>query len=105
MPQLLLDIPHSIGQDEAMRRLKERFAAASDEYQGQVSNLRQQWEDHTFSFGFQALGMAVTGTVKVEEEQVKLATNLPLAAVFMKGMIESRIREEVDELLAVHPAG
>ena len=100
MPKLQLDIAHALGQEEASRRLKEKFAAAQAEYQGQVSNFRQEWRDHTFSFGFHALGMAVTGTVAVEEARVNLVAQLPLAAAFFKGAIESRLREEVDTLLA-----
>jgi hypothetical protein len=105
MPKLLLDIPHSLGQEEATRRLKEKFAAARAEYQGQVSNFSEEWQDHTFSFGFHALGMAVTGTVAVEDAKVKLATNLPLAAAFFKGAIEERLRQEVGKLLVPAPAG
>jgi hypothetical protein len=100
MPQLSLDIPHVLSQDEAARRLKEKFAAAHAEHQGRLSDFRQQWQDHTFSFSFQALGMAVSGTVAVEKERVRLAAKLPLAAMFFKGAIESRIRHEVGGLLA-----
>jgi hypothetical protein len=105
MPQLLLDIPHSLGQEEATRRLKEKFAAAQSQYQGQVSNYREEWQDHTFSFGFHALGMAVTGTVAVAEKNVKLTTTLPLAAAMFKGAIEKRIRQEMGDLLVAAPAG
>jgi hypothetical protein len=103
MPKLLLDIPHSLGQEEATRRLKEKFAAAQAEYQGQVSNFRQEWQDHTFSFGFHALGMAVSGTVAVEDAAVKLVTQLPLAAALFKGAIEQRLRQEVGKLLVAAP--
>jgi hypothetical protein len=105
MPKLQLDIPHSLGQEEATRRLKEKFAAASAEYQGQVSNFRQEWRDHTFSFGFHALGMAVTGTVAVEDAVVKLVTQLPLTASLFKGVIEERLRQEVGKLLVAAPPG
>ena len=105
MPKLLLDIPHSLGQEEATRRLKEKFAAARAEYQGHVSNFREEWQDHTFSFGFHAMGMSVTGTVAVEEATVKLVTHLPLAAAFFKGAIEERLRQEVGKLLVAAPAG
>jgi hypothetical protein len=105
MAQLLLDIAHSLGREEATRRLKEKFAAAQSKYQGQVSNFREEWQDHTFSFGFQALGMAVTGTVAVGDKDVKLATSLPMAAAMFKGMIEQRIRQEVGDLLVAAPAG
>ena len=44
--------------------------------------------DHTFSFAFRTLGMAVSGTVAVEPTRVRLAAALPLAAAFFKGTIE-----------------
>ncbi len=105
MPQLAIDIPHSLGQEEATRRLKEKFAAAHAEYQDKVSDFRQEWEGHTFSFGFHVLGMAVTGTIAVEEAMIKLVTHLPLAAAFFKGVIEDRLRQEMGTVLATTPSG
>ena len=99
MPQLSLDIPHLLGQDEAARRLKEKFAAARTEYQNNVSDFREEWRDHSFSFAFRVLGMAVSGTIAVEQERVRLATDLPLAAMFFKAAIEDRVRQEVGALL------
>jgi predicted NBD/HSP70 family sugar kinase len=104
MPQLTLAVPHSLGLDEAMRRLKDKFAAARAEHQGRVSNLREEWRDHTLSFAFQAMGMGVSGTVAVEPSQVKLKADLPLAAAFFKGAIEQRLRQEVNILLASEKA-
>jgi hypothetical protein len=100
MSRLSLNIPHTIGQEEAARRLKERIAAASVEYQGQVSDFHQEWRDHTFSFGFRALSMAVSGNIAVKDEHVALALELPMAAMFFKGAIEERIRHEAGRLLA-----
>jgi hypothetical protein len=100
MPKLSLAIPHSLGREEAARRLKDGFAAARAEFRDHVSQLREEWFDHNFSFAFQALGMAVSGTVAVEHESVKLAAQLPMAAMLLKGPIEARIRHEVGTLLA-----
>jgi len=99
MPQLQLDIPHALSQDEAARRLREKFAAAVAEHEEHLTDFTHQWEDHTFTFAFKALGMAVSGTVAVEPERVRLDAKLPLAAAFFKGMIENQIREEVGSLL------
>lgn len=100
MPQLSLDIPHTLSQDEAARRLKERFATAQAEYQERLSDFREEWQDHTFSFGFKVLGMAVSGAVVVEPEKICLAAELPMAASLFKGAIEDRIRQEVDAMLS-----
>jgi hypothetical protein len=99
MPQLSLDIPHVLSPDEAVQRLKEKFAAARTEYQNNVSEFKEQWRDHTFSYAFKVLGMAVSGTIAVEQTRVRLATDLPLAAMFFKAAIEDRIRQEVGALL------
>jgi hypothetical protein len=100
MPRLTLEMPHSLGSDEAVRRLKDRFAAALEEHRGSLSNLREEWRDHTLSFAFQAMGMGVSGTLAVEPSQVKLNADLPLAAAFFKGAIEQRLRQEVGVILA-----
>ena len=104
MPKLSLDVSHVLGQEEAAQRLKEKFAAARAEHQSRVSNFCEEWQDHTFSFGFSALGMPVSGTVAVEPEWIRLVANLPLTAMFFKGAIEDRIRQELDGLLAPRTA-
>ena len=99
MPHLSLDIPHVLSPDEAVTRLKNKFAAARAEYQSNVSDFKEEWRDHTFSYAFKVLGMAVSGTIAVEEKWVHLATELPMAAMFFKAAIEDRIRKEVGALL------
>ena len=100
MPRITLEVPHSLGLEEATRRLKDKFAAAKAEHGDRVSNLREEWRDHTLSFALQAMGMGVSGTVAVEPDQVKLDAELPFAAAFFKGAIEQRLRQEVAVLLA-----
>ncbi len=100
MPQLSLELPHQLGQEEAARRLKDRFNTVSDMYKAHVSDLTHQWNGHTFSFDFHTMGMKIAGTVAVEQAKVKLAASLPLAAMLFKGMIEDRIRQEMGQVLA-----
>jgi hypothetical protein len=103
MAQLSVDIPHALGQDEAARRFKERFAAARSKYGDQISELREQWQDHTLSFAFRVMGWAISGKLAVEADSVRLRASLPAAIILFKSMIEKRVREEVGELLAVSP--
>jgi hypothetical protein len=100
MPRITLEAPHALGQDEALRRLKDKFDAARSQYGADVRNLSEQWTDHTLNFSFTSLGMGVSGTVKVEDSAVKLNAELPFAASFFKGAIESRLRAELGDLLA-----
>jgi hypothetical protein len=100
MPQLTLEVPHNLGRDEATRRLKEKFDFARETFKGQVSDLHEEWKDQTLTFGFKAVGMAVSGTVAVEDALVRLTAELPWAAMLAKGMIEQRARQELGQVLA-----
>ena len=100
MPRLTLEVPHALGLEEATQRLKDKFAAAMAEHRERLSHFREEWTDHTLSFAFQAMGMAVSGRVAVGPEKVKLDADLPMAAMFFKGAIEDRLRQEVGRLLA-----
>jgi hypothetical protein len=92
--------PHALGQEEAIRRLKEKFEAIRTAYHAQVSELREQWQENTLSFAFKAVGMKIAGTVTVGASEVLLAADLPLKAVVLKGLIERQIRAELGTLLA-----
>jgi len=100
MPRLSMTTTHNLGAEEATRRLKEKFDSVRSRFGEHVSGLKEQWEGNTLSFAFQALGMPVSGTVAVCDDQVSLEAELPLAAALVKGTIERRIREELGELLA-----
>jgi len=99
MPRLIMETSHTLGQEEASRRLKEKFDIVRRDYGSQVSNLHEEWADHTLSFGFKAVGMKVEGTVEVGGDCVKLDTKLPIAAAIFKGLIESKVRGELGDLL------
>jgi hypothetical protein len=99
MPSLMMAAAHALGQDEALRRLKEKFSVVRDNYGGHVSDLREEWEENILSFAFKAAGMKVSGTVTVGAEDVQLAAQLPFAAMIFKGVIERQIRAELGELL------
>jgi hypothetical protein len=101
MPRLRFAVSHSLGPDEAVRRLKEKLAAALSEHGDRLSDFREQWRDHTLDFGFRAMGMAVSGTVAIETDQVRVEAELPFAATLFKGAIEQRLRAEVGTVLAV----
>lgn len=100
MARLTFDVPHSLGMEEATRRLKEKLAAALTEHRGRISEFREEWRDHTLSFMLKAMGVGVSGTVAVEPAKVRLDAELPFAAAFFKGAIEQRLRQEVGTLLA-----
>lgn len=100
MPKLTTEVPHALGQDEALRRLKHQLELAKQDYQSQVGDLYGEWQDHILSFNFQVMGMKVAGEMAVEAASVRVNADLPLAAMMVKGMIEQRLRQELGKVLA-----
>jgi len=120
MPRLTIEVPHALGQEEATRRLQDRFAAAEaqyreriDEYRGEWSHqiaappgknfgseLHDEWTDHTFSFSVKTMGVGVSGSIAVAPARVAVDLNLPWAAMLFKRTIEERLRQELAGLLA-----
>jgi len=73
---LIVSIPHSLGQDEARRRLQSGLTRAASRVP--VLNVdEERWEGNRMSFRVRALGQAATGIVDVAEDRVRLEVTLP----------------------------
>ncbi len=100
MARLTMDVSHQLGLEEALRRLRDKLESVRDQFGGQVSDFREEWCDNELAFHFSAVGMQIAGKVSVEPANVKVAADLPFAAAMFKGLIEKRVRDELDAVLA-----
>ncbi len=72
----VVSIPHSLGREEAMRRLKEGLSRAASS----VPVLKvdeERWEENRMTFRVRALGQAAAGHVDVADDHVKVEVVLP----------------------------
>jgi hypothetical protein len=95
MSQLTLDLHHTLGKDEVIRRVKDEI----EKLRSSVASLQDQWEDNVLAFSAEAMGMKISGSLEIEETIVRIKVDLPMAAFMFKGMIEKRIRDELGGLL------
>lgn len=73
---LIVSIPHSLGRDEATRRLKAGLTRAA----ASVPVLKvdeERWEDNRMIFRIRALGQAASGHLDVADDHVRLEVTLP----------------------------
>jgi hypothetical protein len=73
---LVVSIPHQLGRDEAVRRLREGLARAASH----VPVLKvdeERWEDNRMTFRVRALGQAASGHLDVAEDHVRVEVTLP----------------------------
>ncbi|MFA6494912.1 MAG: polyhydroxyalkanoic acid system family protein [Candidatus Paceibacterota bacterium] len=100
MAKLEMTMSHRLTQNEALIRIKTLLGEVKDQFADKISNLREEWSGNMGSFSFSAMGFSVSGILTVTPSEVKLSGNLPFAATFFKGKIESTIRERAEKLLA-----
>jgi len=73
---LVVSISHSLGRDEAMRRLKDGLSRA----EASVPVIRVEearWDDNRMTFRVSALGQFAAGHLDVEDAYVRLEVTLP----------------------------
>lgn len=73
---LVVSIPHSLGREEAMRRLKSGLSRAASSVPV-LSVDEERWEDNRMVFRVRALGQAAAGHVDVADDHVTVEVVLP----------------------------
>ncbi len=80
-------IPHSLGKDEALRRIKDGLGRAKAEFAWLLSLEQEEWSGDRLSFRAAALGQRAAGFIDVYEAVVRLEVTLPwLLARFAHAM-------------------
>ncbi len=95
---LVVSIPHRLGREEAVRRLKTGLgrAAASIPVM-QVEE--ERWSGETMNFRIRALGQIATGQVDVADDHVKVQVVLPWLLQRFAEMAQATIRKRGQLLL------
>ena len=73
---LVVSIPHRLGREEAIRRLKAGLTRAATSIP--VLNVdEERWEDNRMVFRVRALGQVAAGHLDIEDDHVRLEVMLP----------------------------
>lgn len=99
MPKFAMAVPHKLSQKEAVQRMMELLEEMKTEFGHKLHDLHEEWDGSTGRFTLTAMGCTVSGKLTVKATQVDITGNLPFAAVFFKGKIESTIRRHARALL------
>src|SRR6266700_6224076 len=95
---LIVSIPHSLGREEAMRRLKAGLMRAASS----VPVLKvdeERWEDDRMIFRVRALGQAAAGHVDVADDHVRVEVVLPWLLQRFAEAAQATIRSRGHRLL------
>jgi Putative polyhydroxyalkanoic acid system protein (PHA_gran_rgn) len=78
MPEpLIVVIPHRLGKDEALRRIKDGIGRAKAEFAALLTVEQDSWSGDRLSFSVKALSQRASGFIDVYDGAVRLEVTLP----------------------------
>src|SRR5882757_4567724 len=95
---LVVSIPHSLGREEAMRRLKTGLTRAATS----IPVLKvdeERWQDNRMIFRVRALGQAASGHLDVADDHVRVEVTLPWLLQRFAEVAQTAIRNRANLLL------
>src|SRR5579871_3315827 len=95
---LVVSIPHRLGRDEAIRRIKGGLSRAAASVPV-LSVDEERWEGDRMFFRVRAVGQAASGQIDVADDHVRLEVTLPLLLQRFAEVAQTAIRNRGNLLL------
>ncbi|WP_371420666.1 polyhydroxyalkanoic acid system family protein [Tardiphaga sp.] len=95
---LIVSIPHSLGREEASRRLRNGLTRAASNVPTLTVD-EERWEGDRMIFRVRALGQAASGQVDVADDHVKVEVVLPWLLQRFAQVAQAAIRSRGNLLL------
>jgi hypothetical protein len=91
---VVVSIPHRLGRDEAVRRLKSGLGSVRANFGHLFSVEEEIWSGEHLDFRVSALGQSATGTIDVADDHVVLEVALPWLLAKLAEAAQPLIRKE-----------
>ena len=86
-----VDLPHSLGAEEARRRIANGVGSLKDHIPG-AADVRSSWTGDHLGLQIAALGQEVNAGIDVHDSFVRIEMQLPPALGFFRGAIEAGLK-------------
>lgn len=90
----VVSIPHHLGKEEALRRLKSGLGSVRTNFSHLFSIQEEIWTDNQLQFRVSALAQVVSGSIIVAEDHVHLELFLPWLLAKFAEKIQPLVRRE-----------
>lgn len=94
----IVSIPHRLGREEAVRRLKTGLTRAASSVPVLTVD-EERWEQDRMIFRIRALGQAASGHIDVADDHVRLEVSLPWLLQRFAEVAQAAIRQRGNLLL------
>ena len=91
---LVVTISHSLGKEEAVRRLKSGLGSVPATFHHVLAVQEEVWSGNRLQFRVSALGQVANGTIDVGDDHVRLTVTLPWLLAKLAEKLQPLIRNE-----------
>ena len=96
-----VDVPHTLGKDEARRRIANNLHKLQEHIPG-GAQVQSGWTGDQLNLDVAAMGQAVAASIDVMENKVHLRVLLPPMLGMFSGMIQAALQKKGSVLLEDH---
>ena len=96
-----VDIPHSLGKDEARRRIANNIHKLQEHIPG-GAQVHSGWAGDQLNLDVAAMGQSVTATIDVMDDKARLKVLLPPMLGMFSSMIQATLQRKGSALLEDH---
>lgn len=94
-----VDLPHSLGRDEARRRIGDNIHKLKDHIPGGSAEVDSRWQGDELTLNVTAMGQSVEARIDVEEKIVRCRIELPGFLAMFARPIELALQKKGGDLL------
>lgn len=94
-----VDLPHSLGRDEARRRIAANIHKLEEHIPGGATQMDTHWTGDELNLNVTALGQTVAAKIAVEETKVRLRVTLPPMLAMFARPIEAALNAKGKDVL------
>ena len=87
-------IPHRLGKDEALRRIRSGLGNVRQSYAQLITIEEEVWTGDHLAFRVRSLGQIAQGAIDIEQDQVRLEVTLPWLLGVVAEKLTPLIRKE-----------
>jgi Putative polyhydroxyalkanoic acid system protein (PHA_gran_rgn) len=100
---LTVSVPHRLGKDEAVRRLKGGMSQMATKLGALITIEQETWEGDTLTFQMRGFGQSASGTIAVFEDSLRIEVMLPWLLAKLGERLLPALKKETTLLLEKKP--
>jgi hypothetical protein len=97
MPKVTVTVAHAVDPAIMVERTGAVIEKTVKDFQGQ--DLQLDWSQQTARFKFTSLGFAIDGNVKIDDKQVTVEVDLPMAAMMFKDRVHEAVTKNLRQAI------